>query len=377
MASGRPAQQVTLSTEDQNTLKELVRGKKTEQRIVLRARIGLMAAEGYTTEAIAQKVNVSTQTVSEWRGRIATYGIDGIKDKNRSGRPRQIKDTIRLELISLACEPIDLKEGRVTPTLNELMERAVTRGVIPSISRSHLHRILQSGDVRPHRVQQWLHSSDPEFRTKVNIICDLYREAPKDSVVLSIDEKSGIQAIERKNLERPSRPGRLFRQEFEYTRHGTQCLIAALNVHTGKVFGQCRDRRTLVDLLEFMSGIAEVYPTQQIHVVWDNLNTHRSKDVWNKFNSEHGNRFHFHYTPIHASWVNQIELLFGIYSRRVLRNASHTSTNHLRKRTIDFIEKRNQSPTPFKWTFNGFHLQTGEKRTKECLPIKSQPNLGK
>jgi transposase len=361
MLRGRPAQQVIVSSADKKTLRALVTAKKTEQRLVLRANIILMASEGRSTQNIAKALDTSKQTVSLWRSRFAFYGIDGLSDKGRSGRPRTLSDATRLEILSLACEPLTGQEGRVTPTLNELTARAIKRGAVLSISRSHLHRILQEGDIHPHRVQQWLHSPDPEFRYKVNTICELYRTAPKNSVVLSIDEKSGIQAIERKNLGRPARKGQLYKEEFEYIRHGTQCLIAALDVHTGRVFGQCRDRRTQIDLLEFMQEVAKIYPTREVHVIWDNLNTHRNKEVWDKFNAEQNYRFHFHFTPIHASWVNQIELVFGIYSRRVLRHASHKSIKHLQERTKTFIEERNQHAKPFKWTFNGFHLQTGEK----------------
>ncbi len=234
------------------------------------------------------------------------------------------------------------------------------RGVVTQISRSHLQRILQAGDMRPHRIRQWLHSPDPQFRQKVNAICALYRQAPKGSVVLSVDEKTGIQAIERKHADRAPVPGRARRREFEYIRHGTQALIAAMDVHSGRVLGNCTDRRTQADLVAFMEQVARTYPKGRVHIVWDNLNTHRAQAVWDDFNARHGHRFVFHFTPIHASWVNQIELMFGIYSRRVLRHASHSSIHELRQRTDAFMAQRNQAPKPFKWTFAGFELQTGE-----------------
>jgi len=140
------------------------------------------------------------QTVSHWRSRLARKDVQGLQKVPRPGRPRRIGETQRLELLALACEPAEL-QGRATPTLDELVDRAVQRGVVKQISRSHLQRILQAGDLRPHRVRQWLHSPDPQFRQKVNEICALYRRAPKGSVVLSIDEKTGIQAIERKHAD--------------------------------------------------------------------------------------------------------------------------------------------------------------------------------
>lgn len=369
MSRGRQAQTIKLSREERKSLELLTRRGTAEQRQVMRAQIALMAHRGETTTAIAQALGVSVQTVSHWRSRLAQRGVEGLQEISRSGRPRRIGDTQRLELLALACEPAEL-EGRSTPTLDELVDRAVKRGVVKQISRSHLQRILQSGDLRPHRVRQWLHSPDPQFRQKVNEICALYRQAPKGSIVLSVDEKTGIQAIERKHADRAPESGRPRRREFEYIRHGTQALIAAMDVHSGRVLGSCTDRRTQDDLVAFMEQVAQAYPKGPVHIVWDNLNTHRAQAVWDDFNARHQQRFVFHFTPLHASWVNQIELLFGIYSRRVLRHASHSSIEHLRQRTEAFVAQRNQAPKPFKWTFAGFELQTGEP-----LRFKDDANL--
>jgi transposase len=369
MSRGRQAQTIKLSREERKSLELLTRRGTAEQRQVMRAQIALMAHRGETTTAISQALGVSVQTVSHWRSRLAQHGVEGLQEIPRSGRPRRIGETQRLELLALACEPAEL-EGRSTPTLDELVDRAVERGVVKQISRSHLQRILQSGDLRPHRVRQWLHSPDPQFRQKVNEICALYRQAPKGSVVLSVDEKTGIQAIERKHADRAPESGRARRREFEYIRHGTQALIAAMDVHSGRVIGSCTDRRTQDDLVAFMEQVAQAYPKGPVHIVWDNLNTHRAQAVWDDFNARHHQRFVFHFTPLHASWVNQIELLFGIYSRRVLRHASHSSIEHLRQRTEAFMARRNQAPKPFKWTFAGFELQTGEP-----LRFKDDANL--
>lgn len=359
MSRGRQAQAIKLSRDDRKALELLTRRGTAEHRQVMRAQIALMCHAGASTRAIAESVGVSVQTVSHWRTRLARQGLKGLDEVARPGRPRRIGASQRLELLSLACEPAEA-QGRATPTLDELVERAVERGVVTQISRSHLQRILQAGDLRPHRVRQWLHSPDPLFREKVNAICALYRQAPKGSVVLSVDEKTAIQAIERKHADRSPVSGRLRRREFEYIRHGTQALIAAMDVHSGRVLGSCTDRRTQADLVAFMEQVAQAYPKGRVHIVWDNLNTHRAQSVWDDFNARHDHRFVFHFTPIHASWVNQIELMFGIYSRRVLRHASHASIQELRQRTDAFMAQRNQAPKPFKWTFAGFELQTGE-----------------
>lgn len=358
MSRGRQAQAIKLSREDRKALELLTRRGSAEHRHVVRAQIALMAHAGETTTAISQATGVSVQTVSHWRSRLARQGVQGLQEVARSGRPRRIGAAQRLELLSLACEPAEA-QGRATPTLDELVGRAIERGVVSQLSRSHLQRILQAGELRSHRVRQWLHSPDPQFRQKVNAICALYAQAPKGSVVLSVDEKTGIQALQCKHADRAPGPGRARRREFEYVRHGTQALIAALDVHTGRVMGSCTDRRTQADLVAFMEQVALAHPKGQVHIVWDNLNTHRAQSVWDDFNARHGNRFVFHFTPLHASWVNQIELLFGI-ARRVLRHASHSSIAQLRERTEAFMAQRNQAPQPFKWTFAGFELQTGE-----------------
>ncbi len=373
MSRGRPAPVVKLSNEERKSLEALIRRSTAPQRDVERAKLALMVHEGQTTSAIASKLGLSRPTVTLWRERLACFGVEGLQEAPRPGRPRRLVDAQRLQLLAMACEPAE-DAGRATPTLDELCERAVARGVVEHISRSHLQRILHAGDVRPHRVRQWLHSPDPQFREKVNVICELYRQAPKGSVVLSIDEKTGIQAIERKHEDRPPRCGRARRREFEYIRHGTQALTAALDVHSGRMLASCTDRRTQSDLVAFMERVARAYPTGTVHVIWDNLNTHRAQSVWDEFNARHGRRFVIHFTPLHASWVNQIELLFGIYSRRVLRHASHTSTAHLRERTEAFIAQRNAAPRPFKWTFAGFELQTGEPRTFAKHARTSRPS---
>jgi len=357
MSRGRHATSVKLTKKEKEKLLSLIAQKTAPQRDVMRARIALWAHEGHSNTVIARELGVSVQTVSTWRNRIARQGVQGIREGERSGRPPRITQETRLQLIALACEAHE-PEGRVTQTLDEIVARAIERGIVEQISRSHVQRILQAGDVRPHRVQQWLHSPDPAFRKKVNVICKLYRKAPRNAVVLSIDEKTGIQAIERKHPGRAPAPGRLRRREFEYIRHGTQALIAALDVHTGKVLAECRERRTQDDLVAFMERVAAAYPGKQVHVVWDNLNTHRAHDVWQAFNARHGKRFHFHFTPLHASWVNQIELWFARYTRRVLRHASHISTARLRERTGQFVGEHNRGARPFKWSFRGYPLQS-------------------
>ena len=351
---GRPAALVSLSADDRKTLEAVVRRASSPQRDVLRARIALLADDGMATEQIVRRLGVSKPVVCKWRRRVAAKGIEGLRDLERSGRPARLTPAQRLELVALACEPLS-EDGRVTPTLEEVALRAVDRGVVDRISISHLHRILEESELRPHRVQMWLHSIDPDFRRKATEICELYLNPPPGSFVLSIDEKTGMQALERKSPGRGPSSGRVRRREFEYIRHGTQSLIAAFDVASGKVLGRCGPRRTGDDLEAFMEELAAQYPTGDVHVIWDNLNIHRALNRrWNAFSERHGKRFHFHFTPLHASWVNQIELWFSILSRRCLRNASFRSTDGLRDAVLAFIEDWNHQARPFRWKFSGY-----------------------
>jgi hypothetical protein len=210
-------------------------------------------------------------------------------------------------------------------------------------------------------VKGWVHSPDPLFREKVAAITSLYLTRPDGSVVLSIDEKTGMQALERRFPDRPAAPGRIRRREFEYKRHGTQSLICAFEVHTGRVVSECCDTRKAADLERFMEHVAASYPRVTIHVIWDNLNIHfdGADHRWTRFNERHGNRFIFHYTPKHASWVNQVELFFSILERQCLRNGSFISRLELKAMVNTFIESWNLQAHPFRWTFTGYPLQGG------------------
>ena len=244
------------------------------------------------------------------------------------------------------------------------MLEAIKRGVVEEISWTSVQRILAEGEVRPHKVEGWLHSTDPFFRERVKEIVELYLHLPVGSVVLCVDEKPGMQALERRYPDRPAKPGKLRRREYEYKRHGTQTLLCAFEVHKGRVLAQCGDTRKATDLVRFMEEVAVQYPTGTVHIVWDNLNIHfdGKDDRWTLFNERHGGRFVFHYTPKHASWVNQVECFFSILERQSLRDASFKSKAELRDQVLTFIKFWNlEKARPFKWTFTGYPLRTGHE----------------
>jgi hypothetical protein len=231
--------------------------------------------------------------------RFVRHGLAGLQDAPRPGPKPKFGPVTRLELIALACEPVDPQAGKTTRTIDELVHAATARGLVAGISYGSYQRLLADIDLRPHLTQGWIHSPDPQFREKVSAITALYLQPPPGAVVLSIDEKTGMQALERRFPDRPAAPGRRRRREFEYRRHGTQSLLCAFEVHRGHVVAECGASRTAADLVRFMETVAEQYPTGTVHIIWDCLNIHFDGAArrWTAFNERHGHRFVFHYTP--------------------------------------------------------------------------------
>lgn len=336
-------------------LESLARSLSNPHREVVRSQIILLCVRGLSNAAIAQSVGCSERTVAKWRKRFAkSPTLDSLKDRPRSGRPAVVPVAIRCEVVKLACQR---PEGSKAPfrdlwTLNSL-QQAFLQETGYGLSRSEIQRILQAELLRPHRMRLWLHSPDPEFQPKVQRICQLYLEPPEGATVLCIDEKSGIQALERRYpTQSPCRrqPGRF---EFEYRRHGTRTLLAAFDTRTGQVVASCGASRTASDLLAFLEIVAERYPTGPVYVIWDNLNIHHGQR-WEVFNQRQAGRFHFVYTPLHASWVNQIEIWFGLLQRRILRYGSFRSLEELEASLLGFVDYWNTFEAhPWKWTFRG------------------------
>lgn len=352
-----------LAAEQRGELQRRVRAGSGAQRDALRARIILACERGGSAAAVGRRVGVHPRTVERWRARFRRRGLAGLQDAPRPGPPPKFGPIARLELIALACEPVSPTAPQTTRSIDQLVQAATARGVVDGISYSSYQRLLAAIDLRPHLVQGWVHSPDPQFREKVTAITHLYLHPPPGAVVLSIDEKTGMQALERRFPDRPGAPGRRRRREFEYTRHGTQSLLCAFEVHRGRVVAACGATRTAVDLVQFMETLAAQYPTGPVHVIWDCLNIHfdGAEQRWTAFNERHGHRFVFHYTPKHASWVNQVELFFSILQRQCLRAASFGSVEELRTAVLEFIAAWNRERAhPFRWTFTGYPLQTGD-----------------
>lgn len=245
----------------------------------------------------------------------------------------------------------DFRASFSTVWTQPALKAELVRVVGETMSLSEIRRTLRCGGLRPHRVKMWLHSPDPEFRAKAKVVCDLYVNPPEGAVVLSVDEKTGMQARADLN-EIHTSPTRQVRREFEYTRHGTQTLIAAFDIRTGEVFGRCW-RRTSQGVIRFLEALAKKYPSGEVYIVWDNLNVHSGPAI-DAFNTRNGGRFHFVHTPLHASWLNQIEIWFSILQRRVLRHGSFASKPDLKAAVLGFIRGWNQvERRPFRWRFRG------------------------
>lgn len=360
---GRPPIPVNPAPSDILLLEGRVTAATSTQRDALRARIVLGAAKGEPNSSIAARLGTSVDTVSCWRGRFARLGTDGLKDLPRSGRRPNFTPVQRCEIIAAACEPAPVKDGLHGWTLDRLREHIQMRA-IAIISRSHLHATLQRADLRPHKKRVWLHSIDPQFREKVTEIVNLYLHPQPGATVICIDEKPGMQATQRKHPDRPATQGKHGKREFEYKRNGTQTLLAGFVVHTGTVITRCGPTRTGDDLEAFMEVVAKEIPGT-VDVVWDNLNIHHG-ERWEKFNAKHQNRFRFHYTPLHASWVNQVELWFGVLQRRCLTNGSFGSVEQLRSTVAAFVAYWNrEAKHPFRWSFTGYGKSSMESLPRE------------
>lgn len=364
---GRPFVTVQLQPEQRTELQRRVRAATSTQREGLRARIILACAEGFKTLEAARSSGVHARTVERWRSRFLRLGLEGLEDRPRPGHKPKFDSVTRLQLIALACEPMEKKPGVSRRTIEQLRQAAISGGIVEDISWSSVQRVLAQAEIRPHLVRSWMHSPDPQFREKVTEITELYLNPPPDEVVLCVDEKTSMQALERRFGDQPPAPRRARRREFEYKRHGTQSLFCAFDVHRGRVVESCDDRRTAQDLVRFMEKVATHYPQGKVHIIWDNLNIHYdgAEDRWSEFNRRHDNRFIFHYTPKHASWVNQVELFFSILQRQCLRDTSFSSVGDLRGAVLEFIAFWNREKAhPFRWTFTGYPLQSGIKFKK-------------
>jgi transposase len=339
---------LVLTDEERTELERRVRAQTTAHRDRVRAQVVLLAADGVTGRKIASEVGLSPQSVSKWRIGFKDHGLGGLDDAERSGRPLVYGPTDRLVLMAKVTST--LPEFSSQWSHSELASAMSDAGI--AISASQIGRILAADDVRPHKVDGWLTRRDtPEFWEKAADICGLYLSPPENAVVLSIDEKTSVQAKERKHPATPVRPGRPSRREFEYRRHGTASLVASLDVATGKVTAKDIVRNDSVTFIAFLQEIeASIDAGLGIHVVLDNGSSHTSKAT-KAWLAEHP-RFVIHHTPAHASWLNQVECFFSILTRKVLRRGEFSSREDLVTKMLGFVEHHSAGAKPFKWVYD-------------------------
>ncbi len=332
--------EIILTEEERNQLESLVRKTTTEQRIVQRVHIVLEAAAGKASKEIALALKLRAATVSKWRTRFCRDRMAGLADAPRPGKRAKYDERTEKRILSQLDTPPPA--GYATWT-GGLVARA-----LGDVSPHQVWRVLKRHSIHLQRRHSWCVSTDPEFAQKAADIVGLYLDPPEDAIVISVDEKPAIQALERAQgwLRLPD--GQALRGfNHEYKRHGTTTLFAALEVASGMVKVGHYPRRRRREFLDFMNQVVAQYPEKELHVILDNLNTHKPKhDHWL---SKHPT-VHFHYTPTHASWLNQIEVWFSILWRQALKGLSVTSFRKLRQAIDDFIAAYTQTVHPFEWT---------------------------
>jgi transposase len=364
VAPGPKAKRIWIPQSELRRLLKIEWGRSAPHGLVLRVRAVRLLGCGVGPAAVARRLDVSVRFVHKWRSRwTESPHLESLLERDRSGRPPKISIETRCEVVKIACNRPETtradKRFRAPVWTQHAIVDELKRTTRKRISRSSVQRILSAVGLRPHRVQQWLHSPDPDFAAKVKQVCQLYVNPPSNAVVVCIDEKP-MQALRRRHASRVG-PGGVVRREFEYVRRGTRCLLAAFDVRTGHVIARVVPRRTGKAIVSFLDTVAAHYRGKQIHVVWDNLNVHKDgKDQrWTRFNRRHRGRFHFVFTPLHASWVNQVEIWFSILQRRVLRHGSFDDCAMLADHVLGFARHWNEFDAhPFHWTFSGDFVQT-------------------
>lgn len=321
-------------------LESWARRPKSSQRLAQRARIVLHCARGLPNDEVAERVGISKQAVCKWRERFRVDRLQGLSDAPRSGTPRKITDDRVDEVVkkTLAARP----KGATHWSVREMAAET-------GLSSASIHRIWQTFGLQPHRSETFKLSTDPLFVEKVRDVVGLYMAPPERAIVLCVDEKSQVQALDRTQPIFPMRPGVPERQTHDYNRHGVTSFFAALNVATGKVIGACHRRHRHQEFLRFLRRIdSEVPQALAIHLVLDNYGTHKTPAVRRWFAAHP--RFELHFTPTSASWLNQVERFFAEITRRRIRRGTFTSVSALERAIMEYLSTHNAKAKPFVWT---------------------------
>jgi transposase len=339
MRLGRPVPPIVLTTDERETLERWARRPTTAQALALRARLVLRCAAGETATAIARDVHVTKQMVGKWRGRFLARRLDGLLDEPRPGVPRKITDADveRVLTTTLESTPRDATQWSTRSLAQQC-----------DMSQTAIARIWKAFALRPDRVESFKLSKDPLFIDKVRDIVGLYLDPPARALLLSVDEKSQIQALDRTAPLLPMRPGQAERRTHDYVRHGTTSLFAALDVATGRVIGECHRRHRSREFLRFLETIDHAVPAHlDVHLILDNYGTHKTAQVRRWF-ARHP-RFHVHFTPTSASWLNLVERWFATLTQKQIKRGVHRSTRALETAIREYLTISNEAPKPFVW----------------------------
>lgn len=337
--TGRPTTEIVLSDEESEVLHRYQRRRKTSQQLALRSRIVLECAKGRNNTEVAATLNVTPHTVGKWRARFAADRINGLADAPRPGQPRKIGDDKIEKVITATLET--LPKGASRWSTRDMAKKA-------GISKDSVARMWRAFGLKPHRSQSFQLSTDPDFVEKVRDVVGLYLDPPTNALVLSVDEKSQIQALNRTQPVLPMRSGQLERRTPEYQRNGTSSLFAALDVAAGNVIGKCFRRHRTKEFLKFLKLLDKRVKSElDVHLILDNYATHKTPSV-KAWLLKHP-RFHLHFTPTHASWLNQVEGFFSILTEKQLKRGNHHNVRELEKAIQEFLDAHNENPTPFRW----------------------------
>jgi transposase len=332
--------EITLSDDERARLEAWTRRRKSAQGLALRSRIVLACAEGGSNTGVAERLGVSVSTVRKWRGRFAVDRLDGLLDEPRPGRPRTVLDDKVEDVIVKALESAPPDGGTHWST----RQMAGVAGV----SQSTVSRVWRAFGLQPHRVEHWKLSKDPLFVEKVRDIVGVYLDPPERAVVLCVDEKSQIQALDRTAPTLPMLPGTPARATHDYKRNGTSSLFAALDTASGKVIGSLHSRHRAIEFKKFLQTIDREVPDDlEVHLILDNYATHKTPMI-KRWVAAHP-RFHFHFTPTGASWLNLVERWFGELTARKIKRGAHRSVRELNADIRDWLETWNENPKPYVW----------------------------
>ena len=357
MAMGRPLPPLELSPSDRKQLESMTRSQSLPHGLVRRAEMVLLAADGWPNEAVAATVGVSRVTVGKWRRRFLDNGLNGLHDELRSGAPRSITDEQVAEVVYKTLK---------TKPKNQTQWSVRSMGKETGLTKDAVHRIWRTYGLQPHRQKHFKLSSDPFFVDKVRDIAGLYMNPPEHAMVLCVDEKSQIQALERSQPLLPLGLGYVEGVTHDYKRHGTTTLFAALDIATGEVMTQCKPRHRHQEFLQFLRHIEANVPVDlDIHLVIDNYATHKHARV--KRWLARRPRFHVHYTPTYASWLNQVEIWFGIITRQAVRRDSFRKVSELIERIERYTAQWNAHARPFVWTATADSILAKIKRLCERI----------